>query len=700
MMFAGPGSNIFEFSLGGGQDTIIAESDSNFVRSGNSPTFGNSYLNYPYIPLHAQNNGAIQFGSGIGLSNLSLEANGNDLIIHYSANDSVTLRNWFSTQQAPVQKIDFADGSSISMSDLIKELPLTVNNSSWTSTETWYSNVAFGFNFRILYSLENSGALLPSSMTTETSGNTSINADGSSNGTIYNSDGSYNQFTNDGAGDIKTLYYSSLGVLTSDLWTAADGTYGGDYYYTNGVMQGSVSYNADGTIVSTDTYNSSGTLTESTWSNYVDGSHGSTTYNADGSYVTISRDAQGNTSTGNYTAAGVLTGDTWTDANGTSGADTYSSTGVLTQSTWTNADGSTGSNLYNSAGALTETTWTNTDGSFGSTTYNADGSYVTAATDATGNTSTDNYTAAGVLSSDTWKDANGTSGTDMYSATGTLVQSTWANPDGSKGGTTYNTDGSYVTASTDASGNTYTNNYTAAGILTSAAWTHPDGSFGSTTYNADGSYVTAATDATGNTSTDNYTAAGVLTSDTWADTNGIFGADTYNSGGLTSQSTWTNPDGSTGSNTVVGNTAVSLTFGSGYNTIALGSGVDTLQTTGGTNPITLGQGSVILSNNGATDTVALGASVNPDQLWFTQSGTDLVVSVLGSTENLTVKDWFNGLANQVSTFVAGNGQTLAGSNVEQLVQAMAAFSPPTSSQTAYTTAEATNLDPVIAATWQ
>ncbi len=371
--------------------------------------------------------------------------------------------------------------------------------------------------------------------------------------------------------------------------------------------------------------------------------------------------------TDNYTAAGVLVSDSWSIANvygnpyaGTSGTDQY-----------------------------------NADGSFSGTTVNADGSYTTSSTTATGNTSTDTYTATGVLTGDTWTDANGTSGADTYSGTGVLTQSTWTNADGSTGSNLYNS----------------------AGTLTETTWTSTDGSSGSTTYNADGSTSASSNDGKGDVYTDNYNAAGALTSDAWllangnagtdtysggvriADTwlnasAGTSGNDTYNAAGALLFSSWTNPDGSVGSNSYDGNGTLTMT------TATDPTGAETIQTPTGTDAITLGPLSTTLTNSGATDTVALGAAVNPDQLWFTQSGTDLVVSVLGSTENLTVKDWFNGLANQVSAFVAGNGQTLAGSNVEQLVQAMASFSPPTSSQTAYTTAEATNLDPVIAATWQ
>ena len=318
---------------------------------------------------------------------------------------------------------------------------------------------------------------------------------------------------------------------------------------------------------------------------------------------------------------------------------------------------------------LENASWDLASGSSGSTTYNADGSYTSTATTAKGDVSVDNYDASGTLLSDSWQSANGTHGSDSYTG-GTLTQSTWTNPDGGYGSTTYNADGSYVTAATDATGNTSTDNYTAAGVLTSDSWTDANGSSGTDTY-----------------------VNGVISSDTWADASGVTGTDSYNASGALIYSKWTNTDGSWGSDTYDGNGTVTMT------TATNASGNETIQTPTGTNTIDLSNNPIALTNTGATDTIDLGTAVAPDQLWFAQSGTDLVVSVLGSTENLTVKDWFNGLANQVSAFVAGNGQTLSGSNVDQLVQAMAAFSPPTSSQTSYTTAEATNLDPVIAANW-
>ena len=145
------------------------------------------------------------------------------------------------------------------------------------------------------------------------------------------------------------------------------------------------------------------------------------------------------------------------------------------------------------------------------------------------------------------------------------------------------------------------------------------------------------------------------------------------------------------------NNAASLAFSSGNNNLTLGGGVDTVQTTGGVNQITLGQGQAILANNGANDTVQLG-SLSPDQLWFSQSGADLVVNVLGSSESLTVQNWFNSQANQISAFVT-DGLTLTDSNVAPLVQAMAAFAVPASGQVSYTTQEQQALAPLLATSW-
>ena len=132
--------------------------------------------------------------------------------------------------------------------------------------------------------------------------------------------------------------------------------------------------------------------------------------------------------------------------------------------------------------------------------------------------------------------------------------------------------------------------------------------------------------------------------------------------------------------------------------VALGNGLDTIQTTGGQNQIRLGEGQAVLNNSGAADTVNLG-SISPDQLWFSQSGQNLVVDVLGSPESLTVQGWFNGATNQVDSFSA-NGLTLSNSGVAHLVQAMAAYPAPSAGQTSYTAQEQQTLIPLVTSSWK
>ncbi|WP_047239187.1 calcium-binding protein, partial [Chromobacterium subtsugae] len=54
---------------------------------------------------------------------LQIETNGTDLILHYSAKDSVTLSGWLHAALYPVQTVQFADGSSYKLPDLLGTLP-------------------------------------------------------------------------------------------------------------------------------------------------------------------------------------------------------------------------------------------------------------------------------------------------------------------------------------------------------------------------------------------------------------------------------------------------------------------------------------------------------------------------------------------------------------------------------------------------
>lgn len=78
--------------------------------------------------------------------------------------------------------------------------------------------------------------------------------------------------------------------------------------------------------------------------------------------------------------------------------------------------------------------------------------------------------------------------------------------------------------------------------------------------------------------------------------------------------------------------------------------------------------------------VLFGSIIDDDQLWFRQVGNDLDVSVIGTTDSVTVDEWYSGTSNRLD-LDDGNGYTLAAENVEALRNAMASFNPPAFGET-------------------
>lgn len=88
-----------------------------------------------------------------------------------------------------------------------------------------------------------------------------------------------------------------------------------------------------------------------------------------------------------------------------------------------------------------------------------------------------------------------------------------------------------------------------------------------------------------------------------------------------------------------------------------------------------------------------------DQLWFLKSGYNLEVSIIGTSDKFTLTNWYLGNQYHVEQFKTSDGKVLLDSAVQNLVQAMAAFSPPAAGQTSLVGIYATELNPVIAANW-
>lgn len=139
----------------------------------------------------------------------------------------------------------------------------------------------------------------------------------------------------------------------------------------------------------------------------------------------------------------------------------------------------------------------------------------------------------------------------------------------------------------------------------------------------------------------------------------------------------------------------SLTGGQGNDTyrFSRGDGADTINDYDAmdANPDVYGE---------ATDVIDITGDVAHDQLWFTRSGNDLLMQVIGTADRMTIQGWYNGSAYQVEEIHAGDGYQLMNDQVDQLVQAMAAFAPPASGELNLSGSYRADLDPVIAANWQ
>ncbi|MEW6292453.1 MAG: calcium-binding protein [Pseudomonadota bacterium] len=160
-------------------------------------------------------------------------------------------------------------------------------------------------------------------------------------------------------------------------------------------------------------------------------------------------------------------------------------------------------------------------------------------------------------------------------------------------------------------------------------------------------------------------------------------------------------------NVLIGNSANNTLAGNaGNDTLDGGSGNDTL--TGGLGNDTYmfgrGYGSDTVTENdatsGNTDVASFLSGIGSDQIWFRRVGNNLESSIIGTSDKLTINNWYLGNQYHVEQFKTADGHTLLDTQVENLVQAMAAFSPPAAGETTLPPAYQTALAPVIAANWQ
>jgi len=149
-----------------------------------------------------------------------------------------------------------------------------------------------------------------------------------------------------------------------------------------------------------------------------------------------------------------------------------------------------------------------------------------------------------------------------------------------------------------------------------------------------------------------------------------------------------------------------LWAGAGNDTLTGGAGNDRLEGAAGSDRYLLGRGhgaDTLWEDNaqaGDVDVAQFLSGVARDQLWFQQSGNNLVVSIIGTSDSVTVQDWYVAAQRKLERIETATGDVLMESQVQNLVNAMAAFTPPAPGQTTLPTEYAATLNPVIAANWQ
>ncbi|MBK7814138.1 MAG: hypothetical protein IPJ52_07430 [Rhodocyclaceae bacterium] len=165
--------------------------------------------------------------------------------------------------------------------------------------------------------------------------------------------------------------------------------------------------------------------------------------------------------------------------------------------------------------------------------------------------------------------------------------------------------------------------------------------------------------------------------------------------------------GRAGDDTLTGGTGNDNLYGeAGNDTLNGGAGTDSLVGGAGNDTYVLGRGhgaDTVTENDstsGNADLASFLAGVATDQIWFRHVGNDLEASIIGTSDKLTIKNWYSGSAYHVEQFRTADNHLLLDSKVENLVQAMAAFSPPAAGQTTLPSNYQTALQPVIAANWQ
>jgi Ca2+-binding RTX toxin-like protein len=155
--------------------------------------------------------------------------------------------------------------------------------------------------------------------------------------------------------------------------------------------------------------------------------------------------------------------------------------------------------------------------------------------------------------------------------------------------------------------------------------------------------------------------------------------------------------GNTGNNT--------LTGGAGNDRLTGGTGNDTLTGGGGGDTYVFRLGdkkdTIYNADSGGTDTLLFGSGIGADDVWLAHNGNDLLATIRGTggSDSLRVKNWYTDSTTHLNLKLS-DGSVLAASQVQTLVQAMAAFTSSSGTPLTMSGTQEAKVETTIAANWK
>ena len=86
-----------------------------------------------------------------------------------------------------------------------------------------------------------------------------------------------------------------------------------------------------------------------------------------------------------------------------------------------------------------------------------------------------------------------------------------------------------------------------------------------------------------------------------------------------------------------------------------------------------GNDTIFNATSASSDMDVVEVAANAEDIYLERSGNNLLISILGEADTLTIDRWYNGDGFQVENINTSDGYTLSKTQVDQLIQAMASY---------------------------